>query len=160
MAGTNNSSAPVKTAPSGQTKVAPVPGNSGNATSATGNTKIETGPTAHSNATSAKGKPKLDTAPESGANGAAARMPMSQTKSAGFAMGMRKAAAEIAEAAEFSAFDNALIDAEINPDIIAAVDVLAGHGVTVELPDGMKQKIAEIKEKFPKLTPSSGVDGK
>ena len=185
-----NVAAPVKTAPSGQPKVAPAPGDSGNATSASGNPTVAPGPTAHSNATSASGKPKLDMAPEGGQKGksdtgtlaqtkAASegescgddKMPakgkapakgkgkpdkdmLAQTKSAGFAMGLYKAAAaasaeniETVDAVAANSYLNMLDENSISPDVVMALAVLEDNGISISMPEDFTQKVASVREK-------------
>lgn len=185
-----NVAAPVKTTPSGQPKVAPAPGNSGNATSASGNPTVAPGPTAHSNATSASGNPKLDMAPEGGQKGksdtgtlaqtkAASegescgddKMPakgkapakgkskpdkdmLAQTKAAGFAMGLYKAAAaasaadnEMSLMEEVADMADDLEEAGIDPEVFSALLVLEDHGISLQLSDDTAQKVASIFEK-------------
>ncbi len=151
MAAGGNVGAPVKKAPPGQPHVAPVPGNSGNATSASGNPTVAPGPTAHSNATSATGKPKLDSAPEGGKKGMADKGTLVHTKAAGFAVGMFKAASAAAEAAESQEIAEALEAEGIHPEVLDALDTLAAHGIEVEMPGAFTEKVAKVEARFPKL---------
>lgn len=154
-----NVAAPVKTAPGGQPKVAPAPGNSGNATSATGNPTVAPGPTAHSNATSANGKPKLDTAPEGGQKGKANEGLLAHTKSAGFAAGIYKAAAAAAADAEEMTLLSEINESGVPVEVLAAIETLEGAGFTVNI-DGDKEaveKVASIKKKLQAALVATGL---
>lgn len=154
MAARGNVATPVKTAPAGQPKVAPAPGNSGNATTASGNPTVAPGPVAHSNATSASGKPKLDTAPENGAKGKSDEGTLAMCKNAGFAMGIVKAAAEAKEEAEAvfnaevqSRYAEELNASGVDPEIVDALVTLEAHGIDIEMPGEFTEKVAACQEK-------------
>lgn len=148
MAAGGNVGAPVKTAPAGQPKVAPVPGNSGNATTASGNPTVAPGPVAHSNATSASGKPKLDSAPEGGAKGKSNEGVLAMSKKAGFAMGLSKAAAAASDMSQADDIAEALVAEGIHPDVLGALDTLSAHGIEVEMPSEFTEKVAKVEARF------------
>lgn len=148
------SSQNVKTAPAGQPKAAPAPGQSSNATAASaGDPKVAPAPGKSSNATTASGQAARDSSPDDGARGKANTGTLAMTKAAGFAMGMAKAAQDSLLRSKMAALEDDLSAAGIPAELFDALAMLKSEGVDVQIGGEMGVKLAAVYEKAAKEMP-------